>query len=237
MMRYLLPICFAPIVANASLPESISMDWLSGRVEERVAALKELGPEGRKLLIRAAFDTHLDLQSRWRAVTTMGRWSAPSFRNELNRALQSKEWFLRNAALIALQNDERDHAVRSSVKLLKDPALVVRTQAVRNLILLEARESEPMLWQEIFESRNFRAHQSLWVRGYMAEALARFADGAHGTRHAKAFQRLLMEPDPRLHRWAVIGLERSTGFKLTTSAESVEVRRQKWLAQLGVQEI
>jgi hypothetical protein len=233
MSHYLLIFCLLSLNAQAS----VSTAWLSGRMEERVQYLKNSGAQGHQVLAKAAFDSGLDLQTRWRAITTMGRWNAASFRSELDRALQSKEWFLRNAALIALQNDDREHAVQSSVRLLRDSALVVRTQAVRNLILLEARESEPVLWQEIFNARNFHKSQSLWVRAYMAEALARFADNQKDARHAKAFQRLLMDPDARLHRWAVIGLERSTGFKLTTSSEPVEIRRQKWLTQLGVQEI
>jgi len=135
--------------------------------------------------------------------------------------------------LIALQSDTRERAVEGSTRLLTDPALVVRTQAVRNLIALNAVESEAVLWREMFSERNFRSGESLWVRGHIAEALAKFT----GPGKSRSFQRLLLESDPRLHRWAVLGLEKTTGVKLTDAQESIESRRQKWLSRLGVEDI
>jgi HEAT repeat protein len=136
---------------------------------------------------------------------------------------------MRNAALIALQTDERPRAVAWSIRLLEDKALVVRTQAVRNLIELNAREAEPILWQQIAAKRNFRGHESLWIRMHIAEALSRFA----GQGRARQFRRLLMDNDERLHKWAIKGLENSTGMKLSSGKEPVDIQRQKWLARLG----
>lgn len=206
---------------------------LAQPLEIRLRECKRLKPESYAFLTKAAFDTKNSLQMRWRALTTMGRLDVSAFRKELDRALISKEWFMRNAALIALQTDDRSRAVGWSARLLEDPALVVRTQAVRNLIQLDARETEPLLWKEIFSVKNYSGKQSLWVRGFIAEALAKFT--AQG--RSKGFERLLIEPDERLHKWAVIGLESTTGFKMTDSQEPTETRRRKWLARLGVEEM
>ncbi len=184
---------------------------------------------GEAFLKQTAFDAKAGMQARWRSLTTLGRIDSTRFQPEIERALQSKDWYMRNAALIALQSCKREEAVKWSMKLVTDPALVVRTQAVRNLVRLDAHEAEPLLWREIFSPRNFKGQESLWVRGHMAEALSRF--GTPG--RAKYFEKLLREPDERLHKWAVAGLEMSTGFKMTTKEEPVEIRRQKWLARLG----
>ena len=195
--------------------------------------LKEFRKEPKatyQLLSQTAFDQTQNLQLRWRAITTMGPLDAGYFEKDLEKALKNKEWFIRNAALIAILNEPHDVAVKWSTELLKDPALMVRTQAVRNLVGLEAKEAEGLLWQQIWDKKNFRGQESLWIRAHIAEALARMA--TQGS--VKAFQRLILDPDPRLHKWAILGLEKSTGFKLSSKQEPLEVQRQKWLARLGI---
>lgn len=219
---------------SAGAETLVSMESLMERpMDVRVREFAKTPDKSIKFLSRLAFDTSASLTDRWRAVTTMGRLDPLRFRPELDKALASREWFMRNAALIALQTDERARAVAWSTRMLEDRALVVRTQAVRNLIDLNARESEPILWQQIAAKRNFRGRESLWIRTHIAEALAHFA--AEG--RTRQFQKLLLDGDERLHKWAIIGLENSTGMKLTAGKESVEIRRQKWLARLGLSSI
>jgi HEAT repeat protein len=207
---------------------------LTHSIDDRVKEFQQLKPQGSyAFLSRSAFDKKNTLQTRWRAITTMGRIDPGTFRKDIDRAIASGDWYMRNAALIALQSDERPRAIQISMKLLDDPALVVRTQAVRNLIQLEAREAEPRMWQKIFSEKNFRGKESLWVRVHLAEALAGFATPGH----LKSFQRLLMDPDERLHKWAILGLENTTGVKLGGRELSTEIRRQQWLSRLGVEEI
>lgn len=220
-----------PAAHGASLASEESL--LERPIDQRVKAFRQLKDYGHKFLSRTAFDSKEAMQTRWRAVTTMGRLDAVRFRPEIDKALASKEWFLRNSALIALLSDDRTRAVQISAKMLNDPALVVRTQAVRNLIALNAREAESDLWRALYEKRNYKGNESLWIRAHMAEALAKFA----GPGRAKQFERMLLDADPRLHKWAVNGLETSTGYRLSAKGEPVETRRQKWLSRLGVTEI
>ncbi len=230
ILSALLLACSAPAGAEAL----VSMDSLLERpMAVRVREFAKVQDKAHTYLARVAFDPSATLTERWRAVTTMGRLDPLRFRPELDKALSSRDWYMRNAALIALQTDERARAVAWSMRMLEDRALVVRTQAVRNLIDLNARESEPILWQQIAAKRNFRGRESLWIRTHIAEALAYFA--AEG--RSRHFQKLLLDSDERLHKWAIIGLENSTGMKLTAGKEPVEIRRQKWLTRLGVTSI
>lgn len=200
---------------------------------ERLETLRKSPPSVYEQLAKTAFDTNQNLQIRWRAITTMGPLNAHHFQRDLEKALKSKEWFLRNAGLIAILSAPRDVALKWSMDLLKDSSLMVRTQAVRNLVGLDAREAEAVLWGEMWDKKNFRGSESLWIRAHIAEALARMADRGN----PKSFQRLIMDPDERLHRWGIMGLEKRTGFKLSHKQEAVEVQRQKWLARLGVETI
>ena len=220
---------FTSISATAIAPTALN-SYLNQPIDQRVKLFKACQRECENFLLQVAFDPKAGLQPRWRALTTLGRMDGASYVVHTERALKSKEWYMRNAALIALQTSTYEMAVKWSMQLLTDPALVVRTQAARNLVRLNATEAEPLLWREIFSKRNFHGRESLWVRAHMAEALAHFATPGRG----KQFQKLLLEPDTRLHKWAVMGLENSSGFKMTTNDEPVEIRRQKWLARMGV---
>lgn len=217
---------------HAEVPKHFSK-VLSQSIEKRLTAFRNLGLKGENYLIQTAFDKKADLTTRWRAMTTLGRLNARKFHSFIERGLKSPEWFVRNAALIALLNDSRDEAVAWSMRLVEDPALVVRTQAVRNLIALNGREAEVELWRELYSRRNYSGRESLWIRAHIAEALAKFA----GPGRAKKFERVLLDPDRRLYKWAINGLEASTGLRLSDHSEPLEIRRQKWLARLGVDTI
>lgn len=207
--------------------------FLMQPMDVRLKALEKEKPTAYKLLSQTAFDSSQNIRVRWRALTTMGRLDPEYFRKDLERALVSKEWYVRNAALIAVLNEPRHVTLKWSTQMLKDPALMVRTQAVRNLVGINAVEAEPILWQQIWDKRNFRGRESLWIRAHMAEALSRMAVAGR----ARQFQKLMLDPDPRLHKWAIQGLEKSTGMKITDKKESIEVQRQKWLSRLGVNAI
>lgn len=208
---------------------------LSLPLDVRVKEFNSLPNQSYPFLSKISKDKSASIQTRWRALTTMGRANAKYFRKDIEGALKSRDWFLRNAALIALQGDDREFAVTWSTKLLRDTALMVRTQAVRNLVTLDAREVEPILWKEIGSKINFNGHQSLWIRAYIAEALVLLSPP--GPSRSKHFERLLLDGDERLHLWAIRGLEQATGLKISDNQEDVEVRRQKWLSRLGIQAI
>jgi HEAT repeat protein len=200
-------------------------------MKERVMRLN--GITGiRDRLKQLAFDRRRSLDVRWRSITALGSLSAKSYRWEMEEALKSQEWFMRNAALIAIQHDDRGYAIRWSKKLLSDPALVVRTQAVKNLIDLKADAKEE-IWSALFAKSNFHNGQSLWVRGLMAQALVQSASRSD----EKRFLRLLMDPDSSIQKWAVIGLEKSTGLRLSNADEPIALQKRKWLARLSSDQI
>jgi hypothetical protein len=210
-------------------------EYLRLPARDRVKQFQNVNPKSlaRDYLVKMSFQPQFNLEQRWRAITTMGYLDEAMYRPQVEKALKSKEWFVRNAGLLAVKNGERKFAITWSVKLLRDPALVVRTQAVRNLVELDAREAEPVLWQQIWAKENFLNGRSLWIRAHLAEALAKFAF----TGRTKKFEKLLLDEDSRLYKWAIAGLENSTGMKITEAGEPIEIQRQKWLTRLGVEQI
>lgn len=196
-------------------------------LEQRVDVLRRGGSMASRALTSIAFDRHESLSVRWKAVTTMGRWDADRFRSQLEKALQSRQWFMRNAALLSVLFGPEKMAVRWSEKLIDDPALVVRTQAVKNLIHLHADSARDIMWKAIHSKVNFRRHQSLWIRPHMAKALAFWARPGQENK----FLKLLEDSDPGVRKWAVIGMERSTGLHLGHKGDSLQAKVDLWLAR------
>lgn len=189
-------------------------------LENRISALKEQGESGFEALKALAFDKEQVLQVRWRAVTMLARVSAVKAEEPIAEAAQSSEWFMRNAALVAMVNMKRSFALKWAEKLLDDAALVVRTAAVQTLTEIRAIEKKDVLFQKLYSPENFHKGQSLWVRKHIAQALQVMASPGE----EKQFAKLLNDKDSALHTSAVAALNKITGQKMDS--------RAKWLAKL-----
>lgn len=193
-------------------------------IENRLMALSRK-PGSFEGLQKLSFDKGETLQVRWRALTAMARIDFNRSQKSLIKALQSKEWFMRNAALVTLNRGNKEMSLQWSTQLLGDPALVVRTAAAQNLRELKDRRSREALLKAFSAPQNFKGGQSLWVRHHIARALAEMAiPGEEGF-----LVSLLNEKDERIHPWAVMGLEMLTGRALSDSRKLPE-NRKLWMA-------
>ena len=203
----------------------VSMDSLLEQpMAHRLAQFKAQGFKGQEFLKRAAFDSTNPLQIRWRAITTMGRWDALRFRPELDKALASKEWFMRNAALVGLAEFAPDQGVSAARRLVKDPALVVRSAAVDVLVKNSNAANREILWNELGASYNKRGGNSLWIRGQIVQGLAQNPN----QEELRQFSALLMEKDEEIQMASVQGLEKITKMKLGQGTTSRPRLVQLW---------
>lgn len=209
-----------PRSLSPELPERDRMikEALRLPLENRIQALRAQPGDPVRRLTQIAFDKKQNLEERWRALTVLPYLDRMRGQIAVEKALESDEWYLRNAGTLALPSLPRDYALEASAKLLLDPALVVRTAAAQNLLKLGGKEKEDLLWQQLNNKLNFKNGQSLWVRRHIAKALAEFAKAGNESR----FIAMLEDKDKRLHPEAMRGLERITGQK--------KRRRGDWLA-------
>jgi HEAT repeat protein len=206
--------------------ERLVRDALSLPLENRLQALRSQGRHSESRLEQLAFSKQESLQTRWRALTALPYLNQRQGQTALERALNGNEWYMRNAATLALPALPREFAVDMSAKLLSDPALVVRTAAAQNLLKLNAKEKESLLWEKLSSPENFKNGESLWVRRHIAKALAEFARSGSEPK----FIGILRDRDERLHPFAIRGLERLTGKKLSKGPEALAPVRARWLA-------
>ena len=193
-------------------------------LKNRTNSIRIQGKRAFEALQDLAFDPTQPLFIRWRAITTIGNVFPEKAYPVLEKALVDSRWFLRNAAILALPSVSKSDAIKWSVKLLDDRALVVRTAAVQTLTKLKAKTAEPILWEKLKSSENYYRGKSLWVRKHIARALGELASSSSLIK----FIHLLKDSDERVQKQAILGLERLTGKKLSRRSAPVAEQKVAW---------
>ncbi len=220
----------APSIAAIAPISSKSDKYLSVKealllpMENRESALKAQGSKGEAVLATLMFDQTASMDIRWKAITSAGLLGGSALKPQIQKALIAKEWFVRNAALVALESMDRNQAKTWAKKFLDDKALVVRSAAVETLARLEDRSAASVLWKKLSAKENFRGSQSLWIRKQITVALAQLDKSeSHGR-----FIDLLEDRDEGVQEAAVQALELRTGQKLGSDKEPVKFKRAYW---------
>ena len=153
-------------------------------------------------LVKVANDTALSFELRWKSIMALGFLEGQNLNPSYLSLVNSKEWFVKNGLLIAL--DQNNHPARFDVakKLVKDPSLIVRSSAFD--ILMQESTHRDLLWEELFSNQNIKKKKSLWVRpkiiNYMSENPK--------TYERAFFERLAKESEPDIVKLANKGLEK-----------------------------
>jgi hypothetical protein len=186
--------------------------------------LRAMGPHIYGDLRKIAFDDARTLGVRWQAFMAMVRLGEKESLPEVDSALRSRDWFLRDAALKVLPVLDRDRAYKAAMDKLTDSALVVRTSAVDALAQLKDPRAADKLWTQLYSKENYIRHESLWIRRHIVAALADVAPAGSEGR----FIRILDDADSSLFAPAIHGLERITKKKLGDENIPPVYRRYYW---------
>ncbi len=208
---------------GASGSMQLTVDALSRPLEERLAELRSQD-SAYKNLQAIAFKKSNGMDLRWKALTALGRVGGAKSRTDLEKAMKSQEWFMRNAGLVAFSQLDRAGSVAWARKLLNDKALVVRSAAVDVIVNSKDVASAPLLWQKLYAKENYKRSQSLFIRRRIVEALAEI----EGKGRESKFIAVLQDKDESLHEPAIEALERITAKTMGTPGESIPSRRAQW---------
>lgn len=219
-----IPKSSAPQTSSKPALEKATQEALALPLNERIELLTDQGPDGYRNLVKIMFTPAMKMETRWRAVMAVGRIGGAESRKELERALRSPEWYMRNAGLVALANIDRKAALDWARRLSSDKALVVRAAAVETMVELHASESTSLLWQKLYAKENFRHQQSLFIRRRIVEALAMLEKSGSEAK----FVAILADKDPTLHPHAIRALERMTQASVTPENAPVGIKRERW---------
>lgn len=182
-------------------------------------------PENKsKDLAAIAFDSNLTVKTRWRALMSLAISQEERSLVYLENAVKSKDWFMRDAGLIAMGQIAPQRALYWARRLIHDPALVVRTTAV--LIFKEKGQIDDvgLLWKELNNTINFKKGQSLWIRHHIVTALAHLSSPVD----VPKFIPLLDDSDHRVRNASIIALETLTGQKPRYKSQDITQKVAHW---------
>lgn len=189
---------------------SSAMDVLNLPAENRRMILADVGEKHYAQFISLAFNEKQSMAIRWRALTAAAESRGTRATTDLMKAGEDKVWYMRNAALVALQEVNPAQGEILAQKLLKDKALVVRSAAVQALEKSQKPEVRDILWDELNQAYNFKNKESLWIRHQIVTILGQ----KPLDREMKSFADLLKDKDQRVQVSAIRGLQKLTGVKL-----------------------
>jgi hypothetical protein len=202
----ILGITFAP-----NSQAAISMkEILSRPTNEHLGMAQKLGlTQAYRQSQLAAKDQSLPIRARWSAVLLMEKTGGALATQELRSMLSSKDWFIRNSSLLALNSRSENEGLSAGRILLRDRSLVVRSAAV-SVFPEEMTEKDRELMRDQLEaSLNFNRGQSLWVRG---EIMAKLSAKPSFSERAW-FLNKIKDKDAKVSLEATRALERMTGTK------------------------
>ncbi|MBC7690760.1 MAG: HEAT repeat domain-containing protein [Methylotenera sp.] len=114
-------------------------------------------------LIRLAADSKMEDTHRYIALMGAAKLGGSRAAPVIQTFLKDSSWMMRNAALRALSSLSYREAGLQAMSLLKDPALVVRSEAIDALVKLRPEGVEGALVDTIYAPSNYRAGKADFV--------------------------------------------------------------------------
>lgn len=175
-------------------------------------------------LASIAFNKDLTVKTRWRALMALAVTQEERSLVHLERAVRSKDWFMRNAGIIAMNQIAPEKALTWARRMIHDPALVVRTTAVLVFQQRGQISDRDLLWRELDNKINFKRGESLWIRHHIVTTLATLSSPSD----VPKFLKLLDDSDQRVRRASVIALESLTGNEPSYKGSSLNQKVAHW---------
>jgi hypothetical protein len=194
--------------------ESSSFELLMQKFETRY------GNKAMVPLLRIASDVRNEDSDRYVALMSAAKLGGAHCAPMFVRFLKDKSWMIRSGALRTLKAFKNPKTAYAVLPLLKDPALVVRTEAIEAIEALHPPNAIKELVSALHESSNYHAGKAQWVP---QKALAALLKLNADSKIAIQLQPLLHhEKDPELQRQTIQTLEALTGKKIKFGAKLAE---------------
>ncbi len=151
-----------------------------------------------------AKNSALPMSQRWDALIQASELAEGDQIKEVLSFSKNKDWFMRNALLVALDKADNDLVYDKAKDLVSDKALVVRSAAVDVLNRLESAEVRKLLLDEVSKSYNFVNGKSLWIRSQIMKSMIKKPNQSEMSTYAK----LIFDKDIEIAELSSQALER-----------------------------
>ena len=178
-------------------------------------------------IARAKYQS-LPMAQRWDALIKSAEEADGTQIKQVLDFAKSKDWYMRNALLVALDKVGTDLVYDKAKVLVSDKALVVRSAAVDILTRLESQEVRELLAKELNRNYNFVGKKSLWIRAQIMKNLVKKPYQSE----REYFSKLLFDNDPEISAMSMQALEKisQVHFEGENALGSWKkfVKEQKW---------
>lgn len=178
--------------------------------------------------IARAKNQSLPMSQRWDALIKSAEEADGTQIKQVLEFAKSKDWYMRNALLVALDKMGTDLVYDKAKILVSDKALVVRSAAVDILTRLESQEIRDLLARELNRSYNFVGKKSLWIRAQIMKNLVKKPYQSE----KEYFAKLLFDNDTEISGMSMQALEKisQVHFEGENALSSWKkfVKDQKW---------
>ena len=117
--------------------------------------------------------------SRWNATFLLGRVMGKKASPFISKFIQHPNWVLRMAALKTLAALGEKRYVDGYSKALRDPSLLVRRQALDNIVRLELKSVASKVWAMLNDNRNYYNEKQNVGKTSLIAAIVRAAGQLH----------------------------------------------------------
>lgn len=200
-------ITLSSLVATASLPESEINNF-----------------EAQYILAK---NTALPMSSRWKALLLAAESADGSQIQKIIAFAKDKDWFMRNATLVALEKIGTDLVYDKAKELISDKSLVVRSASADILIRLDNTDVRRIFSEELTKKYNFNGQASLWIRPQMLSHLAEKPLAQEKT----FFVQFLHEKDSKMALIGIEALQKLTDVRFSGKNEKEIISQWKSYAQ------
>jgi HEAT repeat protein len=179
--------------------------------------------------IARAKNQSLAMSQRWDALIKAAEAADGVQMKQVLEFAKSKDWYMRNALLVALDKMGTDLVYDNAKLLLSDKALVVRSAAVDILNRLENQEVRGLLAKELNRSYNFVGKKSLWIRAQIMKGLVKRPYQSE----REYFAKLLFDKDPEISGLSISALEKISNVHFDGENRLASwqkfVKQNKWM--------
>jgi hypothetical protein len=176
---------------------------------------------------KLAKNTSLPMSSRWKALMLASENATTQQIPQILEFSKDKDWFMRNATLVALEKMGTDLVYDKAKELITDKALVVRSAAAEILIKLNSTDVRRIFSEELSKKYNFNGSNSLWIRSQMMKFLVE----APTADERGFFVRYLFEKDQQLALLSVEALQKLTSVRFQGKTQNEVIAQWKSYAQ------
>ncbi len=187
------------------------------------------GPESTTFIseYKAAKNEALPMSRRWAALQKATALASGEEFLKIVAFSDSKDWFMRNASLVALEKSGSDMVYDQAKKLITDKALVVRSAAAQILIRLNNDAVKKIFSAELEKKYNFNGKNSLWIRKQMMSHLVKNPKVSE----RDFYVRYLDDQDIEIAALSTKALEKITQIRFTAANDKDLVKKWKKAAQ------